>query len=91
MDDEFDFAFDEEDSDDDIPDFGRMGVIWRYLGLLFVKNYMVYILFLINVEYMFEKLFLHPKTSEFLKIFAFDDSNFWVWTITKKQFYLTFI
>jgi len=25
FDDEFDFVFDEEDSDDDIPDFGRMG------------------------------------------------------------------
>ena len=36
---------------------------------------MVYILFLINVEYMFENLFLHPKTAEFLKIFAFDEED----------------
>ena len=35
FDDEFDFVFDEEDSDDDIPDFGRMGFNWKVSGLFF--------------------------------------------------------
>ena len=38
FDDEFDFVFDEEDSDDDIPDFGRMGFNWKVSGLFFLLN-----------------------------------------------------
>ena len=35
FDDEFDFVFDEEDSDDDIPDFGRMEFNWKVSGFFF--------------------------------------------------------